>query len=236
MSRLTPAAFILLFIITISVAPADDSLFLREDFHSLDNWKPLYFPKIKAYTKYSIETEGDSHYLKAESNSSASALINMQELNIYKYPKAHWRWKVSNVYEKAVPGTKGGDDYPIRVYFFFKYDPGRLSFLEKLKYNAAKVIYGEYPPDSTLNYVWASSSNTPHIMPSPYTDRARLIALEKGPSKAGEWVDESVDILEDYRKAFGADPPSTANIAIMNDSDNTGEKSVSYISHIEVYR
>jgi hypothetical protein len=97
-------------------------------------------------------------------------------------------------------------------------------------------MYGEYPPDSTLNYVWYSSSHTPHIMPSPYTDRARLIALENGPSKAGEWVDESVNILEDYRKAFGVDPPSAANIAIMNDSDNTGEKSVSYVCFIEVYR
>ena len=73
-------------------------------------------------------------------------------------------------------------------------------------------------------------------MPSPYTDRARLIALEKGPPKVGEWVEESVNILEDYRKAFGVDPPSAANIAIMNDSDNTGEKSVSFVGFIEVYK
>ena len=227
---------VLFMLIAISVAFADDSVFLSEDFSSLENWKPLYFPKIKAHTKYSIETDGSSHYLKAESNASASALVNMRDINVYKYPKARWRWKVDNVYEKAVPRTKVGDDYPIRFYILFKYDPGRLSFFEKLKYNAAKVIYGEYPPDSTLSYVWASSSNTPHIMPSPYTDRARLIALEKGPLKVGEWVDESVDILEDYRKAFGTEPPSMANIAIMNDSDNTGEKAVSYIARIELYR
>ena len=236
MSRFVTAAFILFIIITSSVVVADDSIFLREDFRSLDNWKPLYFPKIKVHTKYSIQTEGSSHYLKAESNASASALVNMREINIYKYPKVRWRWKISNVYEKAVPGTKDGDDFPIRVYVVFKYDPQRLSLYEKIKYNAAKVIYGEYPPDSTLSYVWASSSQTPHIMPSPYTDRARMIALEKGPSKTGEWADESVDILEDYRKAFGSDPPPAANIAIMNDSDNTGEKSVSYISFIEVYK
>jgi hypothetical protein len=236
MRRFATAAFIFFSILAVSNALADDSIFLREDFRSLDNWKPLYFPKIKVYTKYSVETERSSHYLKAESNASASALVNMQEINIYKYPKVRWRWRISNVYEKAVPGTKGGDDYPIRIYILFKYDPGRLGFLEKIKYNAAKVLYGEYPPDSTLNYVWASSNQTPHIMPSPYTDRARLIVLEKGPSKTGTWVDESVNILEDYRKAFGADPPSTASVAIMNDSDNTGEKSVSYVSFIEVYR
>ena len=87
--------------------------------------------------------------------------------------------------KKPYPAQKRGDDYPIRVYVFFKYDPGRLSFFEKMKYSAAKALYGEYPPDSTLNYVWASSIQAPYIMPSPYTDRARLIALEKGPSKPG---------------------------------------------------
>ena len=236
MRRLTAAASILFIVLAIMNVFADESVFLCEDFRSLENWKPLYFPKIKVHTKYSLETEGSSHYLKAESNASASALVNIREINIYKYPKVRWRWKVSNVYEKAVTGTKGRRRLSDRVYILFKYDPGRLRFLEKIKYNAAKVIYGEYPPDSTLNYVWASSNQTPNIMPNPYTDRARLIALEKGPSKAGEWVDESVNILEDYRKAFGADPPSTARIAIMNDSDNTGEKSVSYIGFIEVYR
>jgi hypothetical protein len=37
-------------------------------------------------------------------------------------------------------------------------------------------------------------------------------------------------------KAFGEDPPSVANLAIMNDSDNTGESAVSYIDYIEIYR
>lgn len=226
----------LLFVFIAIVAFADGTVFLREDFESLDNWRPLYFPKIKAHTKYGTEKSGTDHYLRAESDASASALVNIKEIDIYQYPKVRWRWKISNVYEKAVPGTKKGDDYPIRVYVFFKYDPARLSLMEKIRYNAAKIIYGEYPPDSTLSYVWASRPDTPLIMTSPYTEKAKLIALERGPEKVGRWVGESVNILEDYRKAFGVDPPSTASIAIMNDSDNTGEKSVSYVGFIEVYR
>jgi hypothetical protein len=31
-------------------------------------------------------------------------------------------------------------------------------------------------------------------------------------------------------------PPATASIAIMSDSDNTGEQAVSYIDYIKVYR
>jgi hypothetical protein len=49
-------------------------------------------------------------------------------------------------------------------------------------------------------------------------------------------VEEEANILEDYTKAFGAAPPAIASIAIMNDSDNTGESSVSYVDYIEVYK
>jgi hypothetical protein len=45
-----------------------------------------------------------------------------------------------------------------------------------------------------------------------------------------------VDVFEVYREAFGVLPPRTASIAIMNDSDNTGERSVSYVDYIEVYK
>jgi hypothetical protein len=84
MRRFETAVWILFIILAISNALSYDSVFLREDFNSLDNWKPLYFPKIKAHTKYSIATAGGSHYLKAESNASASAVVNTSELDIQR--------------------------------------------------------------------------------------------------------------------------------------------------------
>ena len=63
-----------------------------------------------------------------------------------------------------------------------------------------------------------------------------MLFLEGGRSKTGEWITEEVNILEDYKKAFSDNPPARATIAIMNDSDNTGEQSVSYVDHMEVYR
>ena len=60
------------------------------------------------------------------------------------------------------------------------------------------------------------------------------MALEKGPKRCGTWREEEIDILKDYREAFGTDPPHTAGIVIMNDSDDTGEKSVSHVRFIEI--
>jgi len=63
-----------------------------------------------------------------------------------------------------------------------------------------------------------------------------MILLQHGEENTGKWIEQEVDVLEDYRKAFGEDPPSAARLAVMNDSDNTKESSVSYVDYIEVYK
>jgi hypothetical protein len=227
------SAFIL-FVVSPSHSQVTRMLF-REDFNDLGNWSPVYFPKITSHTLYSIEKNGGEAFLKAVSNASASALMYKREYNVYDYPGVRWRWKVNNVYSNVNPEKKSGDDYPIRVYIIFKYDSESANAIDTVKYGIAKRLYGEYPPHSTLNYVWANNVEQKAIIISPYTDKAKLITLEKGNGKVETWQNEEVNILQDYRRAFGVDPPAIASVAIMNDSDNTGQKSVSYINFIEVF-
>lgn len=215
---------------------AQSNILLKEDFNSIESWKPLKFPKIKQYTIYSILTENGNSYLKAEANRSASGIIFKRIFNVFEYPLIKWRWKISNIYKKGNAKKKSGDDYPIRIYVIFKYDPPKASFIEKAIYNGAKLIYGEYPPHSSLNYIWANRVHEERIITSPYTNKSRMITIEAGPSKSGQWIDEKTNILEDYKRAFGEDPPAMASLAIMSDADNTKEHAVAYIDHITIYR
>ena len=211
-----------------------ERVFLREDFNDLENWKPLFFPKIKRHTEYTIEKDDDMGYLRAESNSSASGLILKKEFNVFEYPKLKWRWKISNVYLKGNVEARSGDDCPIRIYVIFKYDPDKASFGRRIRYGLLKAIYGEYPPHSSLTYIWESRTHDKRIITSPFAKEAKMIILEAGGDNAGKWLQEEVNVVEDYIKAFGTMPPPIASLAIMNDSDNTGEKSVSYADFIEV--
>jgi hypothetical protein len=216
--------------------PEREKTLFKEDFSTLDNWDPLYFPKIKRHSSYKIVSAGTEQYLKAESNASASALVYKKRFNVYEFPYIRWRWKTENVYKNGNAKRKKGDDYPIRIYVIFKYDPGRAGFFEKLKYNSAKLVYGEYPPHSALNYIWANKEHKERIITSAYTAKSKLLILEKGVSKTGKWQEEEVDLVTDYELAFGKKPPAIASLAIMNDSDNTDEQSVSYVDYIEIYR
>lgn len=211
-------------------------VFLREDFDDLENWRPLFFPKIKKHSIYTIEKEKDNAFLRTESNASASGIIYRKEFNVYDYPKVRWRWKISNVYAKGNELSKAGDDYPIRIYVIFKYDPEAASFGQRLKYGIAKSIYGEYPPHSSLNYIWANRRHAERIITNAFVDEAKMVLLEAGAEMVDRWIEEEIDILADYQKAFGTKPPAIAGIAIMNDSDNTGERSESFVDYLEVFR
>lgn len=217
----------------IAQSPGGDEFLLLEEFHNLDNWEPFYFPKIKSHSTYTI-IDGD--VLRAESRASASAIIYKTQFNVYDYPMLQWRWKIENIYLKGDATKKSGDDYPLRLYVMFKYDPAKAGILKKLKYETAKALYGKYPPYSTLNYIWANRSHSDKILTNSYADEAKMIPVEQGPRKLNTWLVEQADIVEDYRRAFGEEPPAVASLAIMNDSDNTGESSISYLDYIKIYR
>lgn len=231
-------ALLLIFIFIIctiaTVAGALQKTLFRVNFNTLTDWEPLTFPKIKNHSQYTLVSEGEKTVLKAESHASASAIVYRRTFNIYEHPRISWRWKVTQLSDRGNPKQKAGDDYPIRVYVMFQYDPARASLSERLMYNASKVIYGKYPPHSTLNYVWTGVNVPERFIASPYTGKAYMVVLEKGKQRVGQWVEESVNVLADYRKAFSQDPPAIAGLAVMSDTDNTGADAVAYLDFIEV--
>ena len=230
--------FMLIFAILAGAAFvwAEQKILFRINFDTLADWEPLTFPKIKTHSKYTLVSEGGKTILKAESRASASAIVYRRTFNIYENPHLTWRWKVTKLSDIGNPKEKAGDDYPIRVYVMFQYDPVRASLGERLIYNATKAIYGKYPPYSTLNYVWTGTKVSERFVVSPYTDKAYMVVLERGKEKAGQWVEESVNVLEDYRQAFGKEPPAIAGLAVMSDSDNTKTNAEAYLDFIEVGR
>jgi len=208
----------------------------REEFNDLAAWKEVFFPKIPRHTVYAVEKADRGSSLVARSDASASLLVYRKTFDVYEYPDIRWQWKVSAVYAKADPARKEGDDYPIRIYIAFAYDPKTAGPVDRAVYGALRLIYGEYPPAGSLNYVWSSKVTTEKMIKSPYTDRNRMIVKEQGGALVGHWVVEEANIVEDYMAAFRKKPPRRATIGIMNDSDNTGERSTSSVDFIEVYR
>lgn len=195
-------------------------------------WEPLVFRKIERHTRYELVTDDGVVVVKADSVAAASGLIRKVQIDPMQYPIVEWRWKVSNTLKKGDVTKKEGDDYPARIYITFAYDPSRLSFKDRITYKAAKLLFGEYPPTGAINYIWGNQAAPDTIVPNPYTDRAMMIVVESGGQKANQWVSQSRNLLADYRNAFHTDPPMISGVAIMTDTDNTGESATAFYGDI----
>ena len=196
-----------------------------------DGWKPLTFKKIPRQTRYELVKDGASAVVKAMSDASASGLTKEVRIDPKEYPIIRWRWRVENLLTRSDVSRKDGDDYPARIYVTFEYDPEKTSFPRKLKYKAGRAIFGDIPIGA-LNYIWETKTPIGTIVENAYTDFAQMIVVESGPQKVGIWVDEERNIYEDYKRAFGDEPPMISGVAIMTDTDNTKEQATAYYGDI----
>ncbi|PIR19280.1 MAG: hypothetical protein COV48_02870 [Elusimicrobia bacterium CG11_big_fil_rev_8_21_14_0_20_64_6] len=196
------------------------------------NWEPLIFPKIEAHTSY--EWSESSSAIHAVSVKAASGMIFRHGGPVADTPILRWRWEVAEAVAKGNERERRGDDYAARLYITFQYDPSRAGWATRLKYAAAKAIHGEYPPHNALTYIWANKLAAGEAAPSPYTDRVMMVAVRSGNSAAGAWRSEERNVLEDYRRLFGEDPPPYAGIALMTDTDNTGGSAEAWYADISL--
>ena len=196
-----------------------------------DGWKPLIFKKVPKATVYELVTDGATVVVKATSDAGASGLTKEVKIDPSVFPVVHWRWKVENLLTGSDVTRKSGDDYPARLYITFQYDPEKVSFGRKLKYKAGRALFGDIPI-AALNYIWDTKTSVGTVVDNAYTNFAKMIVVETGATKVGAWVEESRNVYQDYKQAFGEDPPMINGIAIMTDTDNTKERAIAYYGDI----
>ncbi len=177
----------------------------------LDHWEAEVFSGI---TEYHLEADAErGTVLGAQSQGAASGLFRKIDIDLNATPWLHWSWKVDNLLQGADERTKAGDDYPARIYVVFS---GNMFFWKT----------------RALNYVWSSHQVTGSEWPNAYTGNARMIAVQSADTAPGQWRSETRDVRADYRRLFGEEPGPVAAVAIMTDTDNTGQSTKAWYGDI----
>lgn len=201
-----------------------------------DGWEPLEFPKIDRHTRYRLVEEDGTQVIEASTDNSASGLIARLDLEPGESLMLKWRWKVSNVFDQGDARKKSGDDYPARIYVAFEFEPEKASWFERAKRKTVATVFGEELPGNAINYIWANRLPQGETVANPYAEETMMIAVTSGNEQAGEWVTVERDLVADYRAAFGEEPPPIRGVAIMSDSDNTGESATAWYGDLELSR
>jgi rSAM/selenodomain-associated transferase 2 len=195
-------------------------------------WYLLAFHGVARQTRYAVSRDEEGWALHAQSDRAAAGVYRPLDLDPRVYTVITWRWKIERLLERLDPTRKAGDDYPARVYVAFRYEPEREGVWERTKFEFYRALYGEYPPGAVISYVWESRLPPETAYPSPYTARARTIVVRSGPAELGRWVEERRDVYQDYRRLFGAEPSRLAGVAVMTDTDDSGERAEAWYDAI----
>ncbi len=200
---------------------------------SINGWTSLNLGNAPA-SRYTLVRDGGRTVVRGQANASASGLVRRFNLDTGRYPMLSWRWKADNVVQGGNIRSRGGDDYPARIYVLFDYDPADLSFGDRVKYRALRALGYDEIPVRAISYVWANRANETQPVSNAFTDWVHMIPVESGPANLGTWRNERRDLEADYRAAFGEAPPAIAGVAIMSDADNTGNSATAYFGDIRL--
>ena len=164
-------------------------------------------------TTYSVGSNENGNYLKAIADNAASGLGKEIKIDLNKTPFINITWKI----EKDIPGidetAKKGHDFAARVFVIKKTGATALS-------------------NRAINYVFSSNQEVGNNSPSPYTKKSVDNVLATTKTNLNEWVTVKANVKEDFKKFHNLDVNELDGIAIMSDTDNSKQKSITYYQNI----
>ena len=164
-------------------------------------------------TIYSVGSNENGNYLKAIADNAASGLGKEIKIDLNKTPFINITWKI----EKDIPGidetAKKGHDFAARVFVIKKTGATALS-------------------NRAINYVFSSNQDVGSNSPSPYTKKSVDNVLATTKTNLNEWVTVKANVKEDFKKFHNLDVNELDGIAIMSDTDNSKQKSITYYQNI----
>ena len=161
--------------------------------------KTLEVRKIKGETLWSIGSNENGNFLKAEANAVASGLGKQIDIDLNKTPFLNISWKVEKDLKGIIENSKKGHDYAARVFVIKKTGATALS-------------------NRALNYVFSSNNEINQNWFSPYTKKSVDYILSTTKKNFNEWVTVKVNVKEHFKKFHNLDVDSLDGIALMTDT------------------
>ena len=178
-----------------------------------DELKTLKVRKIKGKTMYTLGSNENGNYLRAEADGKASGLGKEIKINLLKTPFINVTWKVEKDLSGIVENSKKGHDYAARVFVVKKTGATALS-------------------NRAINYVFSSNNLVGENWTSPFTKKSIDYVLSTTKEYPDQWVTVKANVKEDFQKLHDLNVNELSGVAIMTDTDNSKLKAISYYQNI----
>ncbi len=181
-------------------------------------WEPYFVRRGNIPTDYRVVEVDGTAALEADAQDGGSALYRKIRIDPTRHPVLEWRWRIPPPGESASPPEVASGNSPMaRLSLAFHGNVDKLDFDDRAKLRLAMMLTANGLPYASLLYVWMLDVPVGTVLRSPYTDRVRMIVVESGTQRAGEWVSIRRNVVEDYRRAYGEDPDDIVAVGLMTD-------------------
>jgi hypothetical protein len=199
-------------------------------------WRVWHLSALKRPTEYRLVDHQGHTVIFARARSSASGLRFPISINLKEYPILRWRWNVSALVNGADNTRRQLEDSPVRIVIAFAGDKAKLGFDERLFAQQFQLFTKQEFPYALLMYIWENRAPVGAVIDNLHTSRIKMIVADSGDAYVGHWREQTRNLYEDYKRAFGEEPPPVQSIGIMTDTDNTGEDVEAYYGDISFLR
>ena len=198
----------------------------------MSGWKAVKLTDFKKPTRYSLTTEAGTTVLHAQAQAAATMLGHRVDRVIVPGTWVSWRWKVAGVIPGADNTVAAREDAPARLMFEFAGDKSRLPWEDHAVDLVTTAASGRELPFATLMYLWSGAAPTDTLVPNPRTKRIQMVVVSGSDVPVGTWVEQTRDLYADFVRAFGEPPGRLTAVAVMTDTDNTGQTAEAWYGDI----
>jgi len=177
-----------------------------------DEFKTLQVKKVKGETTWSLSSNENGNFIKAEAEGKGSGLGKEVKIDLSKTPFINITWKVEKDLSGIVENSKKGHDYAARVFVIKKTGSTLLS-------------------NRAINYVF-SSNDVGSNWHSPYTKKSIDYVLSSTKENLNNWVTVKSNVKKNFMDLHGIEVLNISGVAIMTDTDNSKLKAISYYQDI----
>lgn len=174
---------------------------------------PAYFEgDLREAYQYAIMEDSMGRFLRFDGTKAKHLnfpLADKPMIDLSRTPFLEWRWRVHEIPEGASEDEDRLNDTAASVYIVFKMN---------------KVLFRRVP--QTIRYTWSSSIPEGTVL-DKFFGNQKVVVMGSGGDGLGEWHTIRVNLVEDYRRLYGEDPPAQPlALLILSDANDTGTKAV----------
>jgi hypothetical protein len=146
--------------------------------------------------------EKEDYFLRLVSVNDGFGLRKEISFDIRQYPYLSWWWKAGQLPKGGDIRKRETDDQAGQIFVIFPRFPSLVNF-------------------RSMGYVWDTQAPKGLTGTSPAYSKAKYVVLQSGTEKLNQWVFDSRNVYEDYKKYLQEDPPPVGAVLIYINSQHT---------------